>query len=554
MASKPWRDVNAIYQIYPRSFKDSNGDGVGDLRGVIKRLDYLKGTRTSLQVDTIWFSPIFPSPMADMGYDVSNYCDIDPLFGTLDDFKELLEKAHARDLNVMLDFVPNHTSIQHPWFMQSRQSRHNDKSDYYLWRDAKPDGTPPNNWLSIFGGSAWQWDETREQYYLHTFLREQPDLNWDNPAVRKEMRDVIRFWMELGVDGIRADAVRWLSKDPGLGDDPIDPNWRASAVSNEFDSLLHTHSRFGKNLFPYLRELTDVIADYDNRIIIFEDYPDQTTSTEEQYLGFYNVNPGIGMPFNFQGISTDFSAEGFRNFITEFQGMLNPDTQRPVYCFSNHDQQRIATRMGGGEQARLIALLQLTLPGLPTIYYGDEIGMADGTIPPEAIRDLSARQMGKNTASRDPERTPMRWNEERYADFSTVEPWLPVGDGVAQCNVATELQEPDSFLALYKRLLALRSRYGILRNGTYEAFSEQDDDIFMFSRWLGHQHVFVALNFGATERQAKLPHSGRVLCCTHPVDYPDIADDGIVSLRPYEGVLVECQEHPLQEDAASEAF
>lgn len=545
MASKPWRDVNAIYQIYPRSFMDSNGDGVGDLRGVMDRLDYIKGGKTSLNVDAIWFSPIFRSPMADMGYDVSDYCDIDPLFGTLDEFKELLEAAHRRGINVMIDFVPNHTSSQHPWFLSSEQPRKNEWSDYYVWRDAKPDGTPPNNWLSIFGGSAWEWSDARQQYYLHTFLREQPDLNWDNPAVRREMQAVIRFWMELGVDGIRADAVRWISKDPNFGDDDVNVDWKLSGSTDEFDSLIHTHSRFWKNLFPYLRELTDVMAEYDNRIIIFEDYPDQTASTESQYLGFYQVNSKIGMPFNFQGITAEFYADAFRTFITEFQGMLNPDTQRPVYCFSNHDQRRIASRMGGDDQARLIALLQLTLPGLPTIYYGDEIGMPDTTVLPNEIKDLSVFQMHNKAAGRDPERTPLQWSSEPNAGFSTVKPWLPIGVTADRRNIATEATEPDSFFALYERLLYLRSKYDILRNGTYEAFGDLDEDVFTYARWSGKQHVFVALNFGYRQHEVKLPHGGRILCCTHPVDYPAITNDGLVSLRPYEGVLVECREHPL---------
>ncbi|QQS18735.1 hypothetical protein IPL68_01485 [Candidatus Saccharibacteria bacterium] len=217
---KTWKDVNAIYQIYPRSFQDSNGDGVGDLKGIIQRLPYLKNEVDSLGVDAVWFSPFFPSPMADFGYDVSDYCDIDPLFGSLDDFKELLEVAHSRDIKVMIDFVPNHSSSEHPWFLAARQSPDNPMRDYYVWRDAKPDGSPPNNWLSIFGGSAWEWDDTTGQYYLHTFLKEQPDLNWDNPALRREMQNVLRFWFELGVDGMRADAVRWISKDPDLHDDP----------------------------------------------------------------------------------------------------------------------------------------------------------------------------------------------------------------------------------------------------------------------------------------------------------------------------------------------
>lgn len=549
VASKPWRDVNAIYQIYPRSFQDSDGDGVGDLRGVINKLDYIHGHKDSLGVDAIWFSPIFPSPMADMGYDVSDYCDIDPLFGSLDDFKELVKKAHERNINVMVDFVPNHTSEQHPWFLESRASNDNPKKDYYVWRDAKPDGSLPNNWQSIFGGPAWQWDEVRGQYYLHTFLKEQPDLNWDEPLVRDEMKRAIRFWMDLGVDGIRADAVRWISKDPALRDDPKNPLWKDNGSLNKFDSLTHKYSRFWKNLFPYLREITDVMAEYDNRIIIFEDYPDDNYSTKEQYLGFYNINPEIGMPFNFQGLWTDFYADAFRTFVTEFQGMLDPETHRPVYCFSNHDQHRIVTRMGGSEQARLIALMQLTLPGLPTVYYGDELGMPNTPVKAEDMRDLSANSSGDVSVSRDPERTPMQWHKGQFAGFSDVKPWLPLGESVKKHNVESQLHEADSFLSLYRRLLKMRARYPILRNGSYETFGELESDVFTYARWLGDQHVFVALNFGHNVQKIQLPHKGRVLCCTHPVDYPDIDHNGVVTLRPFEGVLVECSEHPISDES-----
>lgn len=541
-----WKQVNAIYQIYPRSFMDSDGDGIGDLRGVIDRLDYLRGSDDSLGIDAIWFSPIFPSPMADFGYDVSDYCNIHPSFGTLDDFKELLDKAHARGIKVMLDFVPNHTSDQHPWFADSRATAGNDKRDFYVWRDPKPDGSPPNNWLSIFGGSAWQFDEQTGQYYLHTFLKEQPDLNWDNPVVRKHMQDVLRFWLDLGVDGFRADAVRWISKDIKYRDDPPNPNWKDKNATNKFDSLVHKNSRFGKNLFTYLRELTQVIEAYPDRIMIFEDYPDGNYSTKAQYLGFYGINPKVSMPFNFEGLGAEFYADAYRTFITEFQGMLNPDRHTPVYCFSNHDQSRIVTRLGGEEQARLIALMQLTLPGLPVVYYGDELGMPNTPIAPSEIQDPTAWTSGDITQTRDPERTPMQWDSSTYAGFSTAKPWLPIGPTLLQHNVATQAAEPDSFLSLYKRLLALREQYAILRYGAFETFGELELDIFSFARRLDTQHVFVVLNFGNRPTNYLLPHAGRVICSTHPVDYPALSREGELSLRPYEGVLVECSEHPIE--------
>ncbi len=544
--SVAWRDVNAIYQIYPRSFQDANNDGVGDLRGVINRLDYLKGADDSLGVDAIWFSPFYPSPMADFGYDVADYCDIDPVFGTLDDMKELIEKAHARNINVMIDFVPNHTSNQHPWFESSHKSKTSKHADYYVWRDPKPDGSPPNNWLSIFGGSAWEYDKTRKQYYLHTFLKEQPDLNWDNPAVRKEMQAVVRFWMELGVDGMRADAVRWLSKDKQLRDDPKVPKFDHKNGA-PYDSLIHKYSRFGPKLFDYLREITAVLEEYENRIMIFEDYPDGNYSTKSQYLGFYGVNPKVSMPFNFEGLWQPFDAAAYRTFITEFQGMLNPDEHTPVYCFSNHDNSRIVSRLGA-EQSRLVALMQLTLPGLPVVYYGDEIGMPDGEIPKDKRQDPTGWD-GENGVGRDPERTPMQWDAGANAGFSSVEPWLPVAKSAKTRNVARQLHEADSFLALYQRLLTIRSQQEILRDGSYETFGENDPNVFVFARRLGDEHVFVALNFTDKPQSVRLPHGGNILVCTHPVDYPDIAEDGTVILRAFEGALIECTKHPLNRKA-----
>lgn len=550
MGCKRWCHVDALYQIYPRSFQDDNNDGIGDIPGIIKRLDYLKGHDSSLGVDAIWLSPFFPSPQADMGYDVSNYCDVDPMFGTLDDFRQLLDEAHKRNIKVMIDFVPNHTSNQHPWFLESQSSRDNPKSDWYTWRDPNPDGSVPNNWISQFSGSVWEWNETRKQYYLHSFLKEQPDLNWDNPDVRKEMQNVLRFWFDLGVDGIRADAVRWISKDPQLRDDPILPTYRGEMPPKSTDGYLHKYSCYYENLFPYLREMTDVVQEYDDRIMVFEHYPDNVYSTKEQYLGFYGVNPEVSMPFNFEGIGAKFYADAYRTLVNEFQGMIDPDRHTPVYCFSNHDQARIATRLGGAEQARLVALMQLTLPGIPVVYYGDEIGMPNTTIQPTEVRDQSAIVSGDLTVSRDPQRTPMQWNDSEFAGFSTVKPWLPIGQTLAAHNVLHQQAEPDSFFALYQRLLKMRHQYEILRHGEYEPFGELDVDLFTFARWLGkEQHVFVVLNFGKEQRTVEIPHEGRVLCSTHPVDYP-LINKNTVTVRPFEGVLIECIEHPIKQDLA----
>ena len=535
--TKTWKDVNAIYQIYPRSFQDSNGDGVGDLRGIIQRLPYLKGEADSLGVDAVWFSPFFPSPMADFGYDVSDYCDIDPLFGSLDDFKELIAKAHERDIKVMIDFVPNHSSDQHPWFQESKSSRDNPKRDYYVWRDAKPDGSPPNNWMSIFGGSAWEWDEATGQYYLHTFLKEQPDWNWENPVVRREMQRVLRFWFDLGVDGMRADAVRWISKDEHLRDDPLNPAFVETPSADPYWKLLHVHSRFGPHLFEYLRELTDVVEQYPDRIMIFEDYPDGVFTTRDQYLGFYGVNPRVSMPFNFEGINATFTAQHFRGFITEFQGFIDPSQHTSVYCFGNHDQPRLVSRVGE-RQASLIAILQTTLPGLPVMYYGDELGMKNAYIAPNEEQDpLNAIKPGLGLG-RDPERTPMQWDGGQYAGFSDVKPWLPISGQHEQCNIATMSQKHDTFLSLYRWLLDFRSRSNVLKHGGYETLDATNPHVFSFARMLGNEQLLIVLNFSNRRRSYDLPPGSHILMSSLQSRSAGISRKNQLKIQPYEAVIV----------------
>ncbi|PID98975.1 alpha-amylase [Candidatus Saccharibacteria bacterium] len=534
---KTWKQVNTIYQIYPRSFQDSNGDGVGDLRGIIQRLPYLKGEAYSLGVDAIWLSPFFPSPMADFGYDVSDYCNVDPLFGTLQDFDELIREAHARAIKVMIDFVPNHTSSQHPWFVASASSRDDPKRDYYVWRDPKPDGSPPNNWLSIFGGSAWQWDETTEQYYLHTFLKEQPDLNWDNPAVRREMQAVLEFWFRRGVDGIRADAVRWISKDKHLRNDPFNPSFVDEPEADPYAALLHVHSRFGPQLFNYLRGLTDVVEQYDDRIMIFEDYPDGVYTTRDQYLGFYNVNPAVSMPFNFEGIGREFTASSFRNFITEFQSFTNPAEHVPVYCFGNHDQPRLVSRLGD-RQARLIAVLQATLPGLPVLYYGDELGMKNGIVPPDAEQDPLNRIKPGLGKGRDPERTPMQWDGGMYAGFSQAKPWLPLAGSYQTCNVAAQVNDASSFFALYKTLLNLRASSETLQQGSYRTLEPDNAHLFVFERVLHGERLQVVLNFSNRRRNYQASPGDRVITASNPAQLPKMTRKNVVKLRPYEAAII----------------
>lgn len=532
MSVKKWSSVNALYQVYPRSFYDTNSDGVGDLNGIRKKLSYLKGGENSLGVDAIWISPIYPSPMADFGYDVSDYCDIHPLFGTLDEFKSLLKEAHDLDIKVMMDFVPNHTSDQHPWFIDSLKGPDSDMRDYYVWRDPKPDGSPPNNWISIFGGSMWQRDDYSGQYYLHSFLKDQPDLNWDNPKVVEEMQKVLRFWLDLGVDGFRADAVWHMAKDDQMRDNPVNPDHKGT--DDEYGSLIHTYSRYGKKLFQHLKSLTNVLAEYEDRIMVFENYPDpEFGDVIKQYRAFYDIAPSIAMPFNFEAMYLPWGANNFGDFLERFYGMLR-DSDTPVFCLSNHDQSRIVSRFGY-EQARLMAIFLLTQAGLPTIYYGDEVGMEDGAILPHQVQDPS----GKNNpmGGRDPERTPMHWSNDARAGFTDSIPWLPVANTSKTRNVDVELREPDSFLNLYKKLLELRSRDESLLTGSFKKIDSDNINILAYER-IGQSHYQIVMNFSNKKQSAFVSYRAKVICASHPSRLPVIDEHGEVTLRPYEAIIV----------------
>ncbi len=318
----PWFRGSVMYQIYPRSFCDSNGDGVGDLPGIISKLDYLKGRPDSLGVDVIWLSPFYPSPMADFGYDVANHRDVDPVFGTLKDFKKLVADAHKRDIKVAVDFIPNHTSEEHPWFEQSRSSRDNNKRDWFVWAEPKPDGSPPNNWISVFGGPAWEFDEQTGQYYLHSFLKQQPDLNWRNPAVREAMLDNMKFWLDLGVDGFRVDAVAGLSKDKAMRDDPINPDFVPHSGQNPYEQLIHKYSAEGHELFEYLRDMAAVVKSYPQRFMVTEFYPDEdgdVPAETREYMKYYeHVDATVSAPLNFEGITTEWDATKFRKIYPDF--------------------------------------------------------------------------------------------------------------------------------------------------------------------------------------------------------------------------------------------
>ncbi|MCI0397708.1 MAG: alpha-amylase [Chloroflexi bacterium] len=406
MTSKPqWWQRGVVYQIYPRSFQDTTADGVGDLQGILDRLDYLNGTPESLGIDAIWISPFYPSPMADFGYDVADYCDVDPLFGDLDTFDRLVAEAHRRDIKIIIDYVPNHTSDQHAWFVESRRSRHNPKRDWYIWQDPKPDGSPPNNWGSFFGGPAWTFDEETGQYYLHQFVKEQPELNWRNPEVRQAMMDALRFWLDRGVDGFRMDVVGLLIKDEQLRDNPPNPNASPDLPPNAiFHRQLQVYNMDRDEVHEIIRDFRRLLDEYNDRCAIGELWYELP-----RWIRYYGENgEGLHLPFNFRLMQQPWQAQAMRRSVDELEAAL-PGFAWPNYVLGNHDIRRLVSRFGSQAQARVAAMLLLTLRGTPTLYYGDELGMENGVIPPEKIQDPQGINLGPEW-TRDVARTPMQWD------------------------------------------------------------------------------------------------------------------------------------------------
>ncbi len=528
MTGALWWQRGIIYQIYPRSFQDSNGDGIGDLEGIRRRLDYL----TWLGVDAIWISPIYPSPMADFGYDITDFRGIDPIFGTLADFDRLTVEAHARGLKLILDFVPNHTSNQHPWFQDSRSSRDNPKRDWYLWRDPAPDGGPPNNWLSHFGGGGWEYDSTTGQYYYHAFLKEQPDLNWRNPEVRSAMLDTLRFWLDRGVDGFRVDVLWLLIKDDRFRDNPPNPAWRPHQPG--IDRLLPRYTADRPEVHELVGEMRAVLDAYPERVLIGEIY-----LPLERLMTYYGKDmKGAQLPFNFQLISAAWTAGDIARIVDTYEAAL-PDGGWPNWVLGNHDQKRIASRIGAAA-SRLAAMLLLTLRGTPTLYYGDELGMEDVAIPPELARDPWAKNEPGLGFGRDPERTPMPWDSTPNAGFTTGSPWLPLNGDHAARNVTALTTDPRSILGLYRRLIALRRQHSALATGGYVPIAA-DGDVFMFERRGHDRRLLVMLNFADGPRRASPPRDAavaRVLLSTC-LDREGEPMSNDLTLRPMEGVILE---------------
>ncbi|HQI87117.1 MAG TPA: alpha-glucosidase [Anaerolineae bacterium] len=566
MENLKWWQTAVFYQIYPRSFADGNGDGIGDFIGMTAKLDYLK----DLGIDALWLSPHFPSPQADCGYDVADYMGVAPEYGTLDDFKTFLTEAHRREIRVILDMVFNHTSDQHPWFIESRSSRNNPKRDWYVWRDPAPGGGPPNNWESTFTGSAWEYDETTGQYYYHFFLKEQPDLNWRNPEVKAAMWDAVRFWLDLGVDGYRLDAIGTIFEDPAMPDQTTgmtlldlyrqgmvaqSPS-EAEAVESVWKEMFkHQVDRFDE-MHPLMKELRAVVDEYVDRMLVGED----------DNIAYYgNGDDELHMVFNFPLVRTDrLTPAHIRQNQAERLSALPPGAW-PCNTLGNHDSPRVWSRFGDGvhdrELAQLSLALMLTLRGTPFLYNGEEIGMTNtpfddvallrdtlalrqydmavrlGGMPPQEAAALVCRE------TRDVCRTPVQWANAPNAGFcpADVTPWLPVNPNYAAgVNVADQADDPRSMLAFYKRMLALRKQAPALIAGDYTPLLEDHADCLCFLRHTEAQTCLVVLNYSETAHTLAFDLDNapsRLLFSS--ADRPDAGDLSALTIAPFEIYIAE---------------
>jgi len=533
-----WRN-GVIYQIYPRSFQDANGDGIGDLTGIRQRLGYV----AALGVDAIWISPFFPSPMADFGYDVADYCDVDPRFGSLADFDALMAEAKALGLRVILDLVPNHTSDRHPWFVQSRSSRTDPKRDWYLWRDPAADGGPPNNWLSNFGGPAWTLDPLTGQYYAHMFLKEQPDLNWRYPDVRRAIYDAMRFWLRRGVDGFRVDVIYHLIKDQLFRNNP--PNPAFIPGGDPAHRLLPEYTADLPEVQSIVMEMRRVLDEFgsaeSSRVLIGEVY-----LPVQRLMNYYGMDAagvlrGAQLPFNFHLIGAKWQAQVIDRLVREYEAALPPGAA-PNWVLGNHDKPRIASRVGAAG-ARLAAMLLLTLRGTPTLYYGDELGMTDVPIPMTEVQDPFEKREPGRGLGRDPQRTPMLWHaDEQNAGFTATRPWLRLGSDWQSLAVDRQLGEERSILQLYRRLLSLRRHSRSLHEGAWSPIGARGN-VLMYARGDGPERLVVLLNFGREQASVDLQalrHASQSLLHVWLSTLQD-RDEQLaeaVPLRPEEGLIL----------------
>jgi len=524
-----WWQTGVIYQVYPRSFQDSNSDGIGDLHGIIQRLDYFEW----LGINALWLSPIFPSPMKDFGYDISDYYNIHPIFGTLKDFDELLNNIHKRKMKLLLDFVPNHTSNEHPWFLESRSSRTNPKRDWYIWKDSKEDGSQPNNWLAMFGGSAWEWDEPTQQYYYHAFLKEQPDLNFRNPEVMNAMLEVMKFWLDRGVDGFRVDVMWHLIKDEQFRDNPANPSYQPHMGT--YEQQLPVYSTDQPEVHHIVQRMRKLLDKYDERMMVGEIY-----LPVDKMIAYYGTqeNKGAHLPFNFLLLSSPWNAIQIAATIDKYEGVL-PSDGWPNWVLGNHDQPRITSRIGV-HQAKVAAMLLLTLRGTPTVYYGDEIGMTDVPIPFNEVQDPQGLNMPEKNLSRDPARTPMQWDKTTNAGFTTGKPWLRINKSYQRTNVYVEKEDTHSMLTLYKRLIALRDKEHSLNAGNYIPVHSDQQVISFIRKAQGDNQFLIVLNL--THRPAyyspkNISFKGRAEIATSP-ELDGMEVENTIDLAGDEGLII----------------
>jgi alpha-glucosidase len=517
-----WWQRGVVYQIYPRSFADASGDGVGDLRGIASHAEYLEW----LGVDAVWLSPIYPSPGVDLGYDISDYLGVDQILGTLADFDAMLEALHTRGIRVVLDFVPNHTSDRHPWFLASRSGRDAERHDWYVWRDAPVEGPPPNNWESYFGGPAWAYLDPPGRWYLHSFDPGQPDLNWENPSVRAAAADVMRSWLDRGVDGFRVDVLWLLGKDPELRDNPPNPDWREGMPA--WRRLLRVHSEDGPHVHEYARLLRSVIDEYPDRVMIGE-----VVLPPERAVTYHGTSlDEAHLPHNFTLAQLEeWSADAVRAAVEGYAAVLPPGAW-PNWLLGDHDFPRIASRVGL-ERARLAQMLLLTLRGTPTCYYGDELGLPTASFDRASTAVADPQAATGAEGDRLTSRTPMQWSPGPASGFSSAEPWLPLARADPELTVDRQRGDPASLLHLVRSLIGLRREHPALAVGAYRSIPSPAD-VMSFERLHPAGVIRVHLNFGDAAREIDTHGFETVLLSTGP----DAGGGPRIRLEPNAGLIV----------------
>ncbi len=502
MTSHRWWRGAVIYQIYPRSFMDTNGDGVGDLPGIVSRLDHV----ASLGVDAIWISPFFKSPMHDFGYDIADYRDVDPLFGTLEDFDRLLAKAHGLGMRVMIDQVLSHCSIEHAWFKESRESRHNPKADWYVWADARDDGTPPNNWMSIFGGVAWRWEPRRGQYYLHNFLSSQPDLNFHNPEVQQATLENVKFWLDKGVDGLRLDAINFCFHDRQLRDNPAKPEemrvGRGFSPDNPYAFQYHHHNNTQPENLAFLEDLRALLDQYPDATALGEISSEDSLATMGEYVNDQRLHMG----YSFELLTDDFSAAYIRATVEELERRMVDGW--PCWAISNHDVERAVTRWGGDASSpafsRQLLALVCSLRGSVCLYQGEELGLGEADVPFESLQDPYGKTFWPTFKGRDGCRTPMPWDASEGAGFTTGTPWLPIDDAHRALAVDVQDADPSSTLNAARQFLRWRKTVPTLQRGAI-VFHDAPEPLLVFRRMLDGEELLVAFNLSADAQAWPLP-------------------------------------------------